>query len=324
MARIKITQTGSLTGSQSGTNDTLNVNIIGRFYGDALVITDNAAGGNDKITGLADFNQMTGDAETLSGNGRGGNDRLAGLGSVNNFYGDAIDILGNAKGGNDVLIGRDSATNDLAGDAIGIAGSGKGGNDVLIGGGDGAANSLQGDATRMSGGTTGGNDTLIGGNNANNTLIGDARNLSGDVRCGDDELVAGNGAVVNNLYGDGFFNFDNLAYGGDDRLISGTGNDFMFGDWTTPATARNGNDVFVFAPDSGQDRIGDFRSFSFGEASFDKIDVRAYGITSLAQLGIVASGVDTVVEFGGGNQVTLLGFDMGDNAFLSAGDFIFA
>jgi hypothetical protein len=322
MARIGITQTGTLSGTQLGTNDILRVS-AGPFYGDAYEITDSARGGNDKITSFAGASPVYGDAYLLSGTATGGNDNITGLSQGNMLYGDANTISGSARGGNDVIRGNaDAAYNILTGDALEFVGSGQGGDDVLVGGRN-SQNELTGDAWFMYTGTTGGDDTITGGDNAVNTLYGDCQFSYALVQCGDDVLKAGKGGQ-NTLYGDGFGS-NAFDQGGNDVLISSTGNDLMYGDWATAdSSSVRGSDVFVFGPKSGQDTIGDFRSYSFGEAGFDRIDVSGYGITSLAQLQIYAEGVNTVIAFGGGNKVTLLNFDIGDGAALSAGDFIFA
>ena len=82
-------------------------------------------------------------------------------------------------------------------------------------------------------------------------------------------------------------------------------------------TVVTGADTFVFAANNGADDIGDFR-----QADHDRIDVRAWGIHSLADLTIVDAGADTRIEFDATNSVTLVGF--GDPAILQPSDFLFA
>ena len=113
---------------------------------------------------------------------------------------------------------------------------------------------------------------------------------------GDDTLTGGGSTLTGTgmtsyLYGDANSMSDN-AHGGDDRLISGTGTDHMWGDAqfingvaaspTAPTGAVvTGADTFVVAPGSGNDDINDFR-----QSDHDRIDVNAYGFTSLVDMTI--------------------------------------
>jgi Ca2+-binding RTX toxin-like protein len=109
------------------------------------------------------------------------------------------------------------------------------------------------------------------------------------------------------------------AQGGDDKLSGGDGNDYLLGGALErlPST-QGGNDIFIFAPDSGNDRIGDF------EDGKDRIDVQGYGFHQLSDLGITNNDTAVVtVAFGGGNQVEVSGFE-GSAVSLSVADFIFA
>jgi Ca2+-binding RTX toxin-like protein len=110
--------------------------------------------------------------------------------------------------------------------------------------------------------------------------------------------------------------YDN-AVGGNDKLISGTGPDEMWGDGQFGGPhVKGGADVFVFKPASGNDLVFDFR-----DTDHDKIDVSGYGYHGIGQLNITGSGSDTQIDFGGGNSVTLVGW--ADPTQLSASDFIF-
>jgi serralysin len=223
------------------------------------------------------------------------------------------------RGGNDTLIGGDHAVfNDLNGDADSMFGNAVGGNDTLIGGDDGVhTNFLAGDATFMYDTAAGGNDTLIGGDRSfNNSLFGDANVMRGDSRGGNDTLIGGDdNAFVTFLLGDAGGMLDH-AHGGDDTLISGRGTDYMWGDGGDVApTATTGADTFVFAPDSGNDLIFDFR-----QSDGDKIDVSAYGFHGIDDMAITGMGADTVIVFDAIDSVTLVGMDPGA---LHASDFIF-
>lgn len=233
------------------------------------------------------------------------------------FFGDAYEMFDNARGGHDVLIGVSGAVTRKVecGDAFMMYGNSRGGNDLIIGG-DGGSNSPCGDACDMNDYSRGGNDILIGGFNASNTLIGDARNMYGHSRGGNDLLIAGNSAATNNMYGDARLNMKDFAVCGNDTLISGSAADNMWGDSGT-ITGNNvttGRDVFVFLQGNNTDKIYDFR-----QVDHDRMNVGAYGFDDISDLNISLVGSDTVINFGGGNSVTLVGF--ADP--LHASDFIF-
>ncbi len=289
--------------------------------------------GKDEADGFKAKNQMIvlesgsdqyfayGDVRYQMINSRGGNDLIVGAKGaiVNSFYGDSIS-MSYSKGGNDWLIGSDAANfNDLYGDADTLSRS-KGGSDVLIGGANANMNNLFGDAVAMLGDLTnmssGGNDTLFGGDGASlNYLYGDAI-FVGNSLCGYDFLVAGDLAQENYLYGDGYQAYEN-AWGGNDRLVSGTGNDYMWGDFQwIGADTKFGRDTFVFKTNNGQDKIFDFRS---GE---DKIEIS--GIAGLAdfsqlQMQITVQGGASIIALGTDDTVTVIGVTN-----LQAQDFIFS
>ena len=87
--------------------------------------------------------------------------------------------------------------------------------------------------------------------------------------------------------------------GGDDTLEGGSGDDTM--------TGGLGDDSFVFADGHGNDTITDFVA---GAAGGDVIDLRR--LTAAASFTDVMAaaaqiGDDTVIDFGDGNSITLLG-----------------
>ncbi len=85
---------------------------------------------------------------------------------------------------------------------------------------------------------------------------------------------------------------DNILQGnsGNNRIDGGAGNDHLFG--------GAGSDVFVFGAGSGADIIKDFSGLEN-----DHIDVSAY-THGTADSGIVhQSGLNTVVDLGGGNSI---------------------
>jgi Ca2+-binding RTX toxin-like protein len=164
-------------------------------------------------------------------------------------------------GGDDDYIGSrfdDTFRGGLGDDSL----RGEGGSDLLQGG---AGNdSLDGGAgyDELHGGA--GTDEISGGDN-NDELYGNggADILEGDA--GNDELSGGGG--IDEL--DGGSGDDGLDGGaGNDIIRGGLGNDEMNGD--------DGSDIYVFAPGDGQDTIS-------GLDADDRLDLSAYGFTSVAQ-----------------------------------------
>jgi Ca2+-binding RTX toxin-like protein len=292
MALKPNTQTGTLSGGDHGTNDNLT-GTGGPLYGDAFDMIEEARGGNDVLTGAAGlFNGLLGDAQNMFDHTRGGNDVLiGGAGSTadNTMIGDASFMSGHARGGNDHVIGgADASMNVANADGFSMTDYTVGGNDVVIGGDGAIRNNLRGEGLLMGGHAIGGNDVLIGGNGAGttNNLIGDARTMS------------------------------DFAVGGNDTLISGTGIDNMTGDGAiiTGTDVTFGTDTFVFMPGNNADTITDFR-----QSDHDQIDLSAFGFDDIGDLNISIISGNTVIDFGGGNSVTLVGF--ADP--LHASDFIF-
>jgi serralysin len=336
VARIAQTMTGTLDDHNKGTDDSLvlpiSLGLIARLYGDAKVMTDHAQGGDDTLTVPDDFDflrinsvRLSGDAGALmDGHSKGGDDYIVGASGrnqiANKLIGDVGDentvegfMLDHSHGGNDILIGGDdSAGNLIYGDAAELHDHSLGGDDLLIGGAN-SINYLFGDGERMVGWAHGGNDTLIGGDSGFNQLVGDAERIvttegrSSELIC---NVVCGN-----------------------DTLISGIGNDTMYGDYRAaeaPQLVQTGQDTFVFDFDSGHDTIFDFR-----QSDGDLIDVSAMGYHSFEELNIVGNVIhfeDTVITFpddpDGGplppeiqtNYVTLENLE----GPLVASDFIFA
>jgi hypothetical protein len=82
----------------------------------------------------------------------------------------------------------------------------------------------------------------------------------------------------------------------------------------------DGDDLIVFEKGGGKLSVTDFHS---GAGSDDQIDVSGLGIHSLAELmsHTTQSGADTVLKFGGKDQIVLHDVSIGS---LSADDFEFA
>jgi serralysin len=256
----------------------------------------------------------------MIGKARGGNDVLTGAdGIVNGLIGDAQDMSDHTRGGNDVLIGGagPTADNTFLGDAANLFGNARGGNDVIIGGAGAARNIVNADGFSMNDYAVGGNDIVIGGDGATlNNIRGEGLMMGGHAVGGNDVLIGGDGSgTTNNLVGDGRFMSD-FAVGGNDTLISGTGVDNMWGDGGSISgpDVTTGTDTFVFAPGNNVDTINDFR-----QSDHDQIDVSAFGFSGLSDLNISMAAGNTLIDFGGGDTVTLIGF----TDPLTASDFIF-
>ena len=292
MALTPNTQTGTLSGKDHGTNDDLT-GTGGPLYGDAFTMIDEARGGNDVLTG--------------------------GVGLINGLIGDAQDMFDHTRGGNDVLIGGAGSTTDntMLGDAANMSGHARGGNDLIIGGADAIRNIVNADGFSMTDYSVGGNDVVVGGDGAIlNNLRGEGLFMSGHATGGNDVLIGGDGAgTTNNMIGDGRTMSD-FAVGGNDTLVSGTGIDNMTGDGAiiTGPNVTTGADIFAFMPGNNADTVNDFR-----QADHDQIDVSAFGFDDIGDLNISVVSGNTVIDFSGGNSVTLVGF----TDPLTASDFIF-
>ena len=107
------------------------------------------------------------------------------------------------------------------------------------------------------------------------------------------------------------------ARGGNDRLVSGHGNENLWGDAATmTGHAVGGNDAFVFEASSGHDRIHDFQQGK------DQIEVGGYAASSFADLAIETTAINgdpvSIVHFDANNDVTVFG-----SITLQASDFDF-
>jgi serralysin len=134
-----------------------------------------------------------------------------------------------------------------------------------------------------------GTDTLNGGAD-NDTVQGNAGNdvISGNA--GDDELHGGAG--------------NDTIYGGqgNDNIFGDNGNNFISGDLgnDTITGGPGANTFYVSSSSTGQDIITDF-SYAQG----DRVELAA-GVSYTAS----QSGSDTIIDFGGGNHITLEGVSM--------------
>jgi Ca2+-binding RTX toxin-like protein len=104
-----------------------------------------------------------------------------------------------------------------------------------------------------------------------------------------------------------------LGGAGNDTLTGGLGNDYFYGD---SGTGNLGADVFVVTNNAQSDVILDFANGA------DRLNVHNTGFTTFAQIQAAATdnGYGAVINFGGGNSVTLYNFALGN---LDASDIIF-
>lgn len=243
--------------------------------------------GNDTLHGGDDHDTLIGgnNGDALYGNS--GNDTLDGGSGVDVLFGgDGDDVLVGGKSG-DTLVGGAGDDNVYGGDGADTIDGGDG-DDIVLG-------EASGDT--IIGGS--GNDLLFGGGGYDNLDGGDgADRLYGDA--GNDSLAGGTG--------------DDVLEGGTgtDNLDGGLGDDILFGD--------QGADTFVVSPGGGHDTILDFE---WGTGGTDRLDVAAVGLTSLAEVGALATEAngDTVLLIDSGTSVRLLGVTVSD---LHEGDFYFA
>jgi Ca2+-binding RTX toxin-like protein len=121
---------------------------------------------------------LEGDAIFMSGNARGGDDRLFGDAGQDFLTGDSFGSSGGARGGADHLFGG-AGGDILQGDARVMSDRARGGNDRLAGGA--GSDQLYGDAETVAGGAVCGADRLSGGA-GDDRLWGDADPTSGDLR----------------------------------------------------------------------------------------------------------------------------------------------
>ena len=235
------------------------------------------------------------------------NDRLIGLFNQNNvFYGgDGADYFDGFAGVDSIYgeNGDDRIIGGAGGDLI----DGGAGHDLASFGSSQAAINVNLTTLVVSGGDAAG-DTLVGiegviGSAYADTLTGNASYNTLQANGGADYVDGGAG-----------FDFIN-GHNGADTLIGGTGNDTLIGGLH--------DDRFVFRTGDGADRINDFGVG--GATGSDVIELQGYGAAfdSFAEVMAVASqqGADTLINFGGGNSILLVGINM---ASLNSADFLFS
>ena len=301
------------------------------LYGDAKIM-DHASGGDDQIIVGNSIRSEIGDIKNFSSDESSASFILhSNFSLLNNILIGDAKSMSHSQGGNDVLV--------LGNDFVSRVGTITSTPDkILIDMSNVSVfynlknNNLYGDAETMSY-SKGGNDTLsigvgIEGDThlaldiKDNTLYGDADTMKRS-QGGDDKLTGADGeGSVTYLYGDAKFT-DGKSGAGNDTLISGHGNDHMWGDFggninqnTRYVNYSTGKDIFVFKENNGNDTIYDF------QRGLDKIDLRSLvGIDNINDLTITSSLTqpsDKVINLNDGNTITLIGVND-----LSANDFMF-
>ncbi|HEY8572723.1 FG-GAP-like repeat-containing protein [Phenylobacterium sp.] len=190
------------------------------------------------------------------------------------------DGLMGSSGGNTILSGAGNDT--VAGGSGQNFLRGEEGDDLIVGGPnfDDAHGNM-------------GNDTVYGGL-GDDWVVGGKDN---DLLFGDEgwDIVYGN--LGNDTCEGGAF-IDWVRGGqGDDLVDGGAGDDWLWGDrGSDTVTGGSGADTFFFHGEAGIDRITDF---NFGDGDRIKVEFGTYTVQQI--------GADTVLDFGGGNQLVLLG-----------------
>ena len=283
-------------------NDDPNI-LIGTTGDDVI----NGLGGDDVLLGLAGADQLFGGRGNDLFQGGAGHDVITGgTGSDTVDYGDKTidfqifldvgqaDVKGSA-GFEDRLFSIENAR-------------GGSGNDVIIG-------NLLG-------------NTLFGGNGDDNIQAGAGNDRiyggagNDGMNPGSLEGGAGNDTIFGGS-GNDFLSGDDIAHPeviGTDKLDGGSGNDQLTGGpGADLLTGGTGNDTYVFAPGSGEDRV---IGFIAGSGSPDDVlNVVDYGITGFGGLTITQQAAGAHVAFDSGDGVLLVGVSAAD---LAAQDFGFA
>ena len=280
---------------------------IGEAKGDVLSSIEALVGSdfNDKLTGSGAGDLLDGGAghDRLWGSGGGdvaqggaGNDEAFGQRGNDTLMGDAgNDTLNGGKGKDqmDGGAGIDAASYDRA----------SGGVQVELWSGLGKIGEAKGDILS--------NIEGLIGSNFNDKLVGDGSANMLDGGSGHDRLWASGG---NDTLEGGNGNDLLKGQAGDDVMNGGAGLDTLDG--------AAGDDTFQFGPGGGADL---FKSFTAGAATDDKIELLGFGAVFDTFAEVIAaatqSGADTVIDFGGGDVITLENTTL---AALHADDFLFS
>jgi Ca2+-binding RTX toxin-like protein len=173
--------------------------------------------------------------------------------------------------------------------------------------------------------SAGGGDTITGNGNTQLGYFTAGAGVTADLQtgiataAGDPGFGTDHFTGVNAIVGSGFRDIlsgDSAAnffdgQGGNDRLNGRGGNDVL--------TGGLGGDTFIHSTGGGADTINDFN-----RGQLDKIDVSGvsgiFGLTDIQSRASTVGG-NTVIDFGGGNTITVLGVTASS---LVASDFVFA
>ncbi|MGL9621324.1 VCBS domain-containing protein [Bradyrhizobium sp. U531] len=248
--------------------------------------------------------------------GVGGDDQIIGNGNTQIQYGNATTsgvtvnlAAGTASG--DGSVGHDTFTgvNQVVGSNFADVYDATGFNSVY-----GTFNNFMGGAGNDT--ITGNGDTQITFGNPTGGVIVNlaAGTVDGDASVGHDTITGGVRAVQGTIFNDSLTSGDgdNTLFGnaGSDVLDGGAGNDYLSG--------GTGADTFIYATGDGADYVQDFL-----HGDGDKIDLTGVnGVFSLAdvQAHATQNGLDTSLDFGGGNTLYLQNVNLGS---LTASDFVF-
>lgn len=282
----------------NGDDDIAGNALDNRLYGSA---------GSDTIAGLGGADSVRGNEGPDRIDGGTGDDTVAGGRGADTVSGNAGDDRLGGNAGEDVLLGYagDDALRGGGGDDYVAGGYGA---DALGGGpGEDWLSGASGDDFAAGGP---GRDLLEGGSGADSLLGGSGRDLVAG-EAGDDRLAGG--PAADRL--EGGTGADRLAGGthddglrggpGPDRLAGGPGADRLHGEAGDDRLLGGpGADRFVFRPDPGRDRIGDFapgtdvvelRGFGFADGAAVLERGReigdAVGFTLAEDVGLVIAGV---------------------------------
>jgi Ca2+-binding RTX toxin-like protein len=298
--------------------------------GHGTVVGDAALVGNDTFSGV---NSASGSAfdDTLSGAGTNdsfvgmaGNDFIDGRGGVdtaiyniNTNNGINVDMASGVVTGLDSSVGIDTLRS-----IEGIQGTNFNDTYVATGFSNGSTNAGSNGTFNIFQGN-GGNDTITGNGNTQLQFTNATAGVNINLSTG---IVSGNGSVGTDTITGGVFNVLGSNNGdaiigtaSADTLNGNAGNDTINGaGGNDTLTGGVGADTFVYSIGGGADIVNDFNR---GEG--DKIDVTGVpGIFELSDIQSHASqqGLNTVIDFGGGNTITLNNIAVGS---LVATDFVF-
>ena len=263
---------------------------------------------NDIIEGQADFDTLEFNganiAENIDISANGGRALFTrNIAAVTMDLNDVEQIAFRALGGADTITVNDLSGTDVQQVAIDLQATG--------GGGDGAADTVIVNGTNGVDQVTvtqSGGSILVNGLTAQVSIVGQ--------EAANDRLTingAGGADVIDaSALGAGQIALTINGGAGNDRIIGSGGNDLFDG--------GADDDTFVFRPGGGADTIAGFQA---GAGTEDRIDLKGFsGIHDLTAVLALATqvGADTVLNFGGGNTITLQGVTRAD---LDADDFLF-